>query len=102
MHDTDFSPTNFTPTIDTSRGIVQASGGINFEDPPEWFKKKAREMTQEEIWRRIVKSNQLKKETKQIIKQEIPDLIEYLDIIFPKQRLLGFKKFVLEREKDAK
>lgn len=104
MHDPD-SPTNLTTTSDSSNRIVQAGGGINSDNPPEWFKKKAREMTKEEIWKRIVKSNHIKREAKQLVEIEIPKLIKYLDIIYPSMKFSTkrrFEEWCRRLEEDAK
>ena len=78
---------------------------VDTTNPPEWFKKRAREMSKEEIFERIKHEIEVKYEARQIVEEEIPKLIKYLDVIYSGMNPSTQKRFetwIKRLEEDAK
>ncbi len=111
MHDSTTSQSNIDPTSDIpQKSVVQAGGvfrhnysEIDLTDPPEWFKKQAREMTNQEVHERHADINRIKNEAKEVL-VEIPKLIKYLDTLYPSHpsTIKRFEEWVKRMEQDVK
>lgn len=56
-------------------------------------RKRASELTPQEMSQILEREATIKREAQQIVETEIPDLIKYLDFVYPSSELIGFKQF---------